>query len=64
MPIEPINEIFYENRGSPVVVQTPQGNVEMRDVERLKVYQSSVTWDDPKFDLEGFYRAGHYALGL
>jgi beta-galactosidase len=63
VPVNPINEIFYENRGRPVVVQTPQGNVEMRDVERLKVYQSSVTWDDPKFDLKGFYRAGHTHWG-
>ena len=28
-----------------------------------KVYNASISWDDPSFQLEGFYRTGHYHWG-
>ena len=32
-------------------------------IERVKVYNASISWDDPSFQLEGFYRTGHYHWG-
>ncbi|MCE7921594.1 MAG: glycosidase [Haliscomenobacteraceae bacterium CHB4] len=59
----PINEIFYENRGRPVVVNTSNGPVNLRDVNRLQVYRADITWNHKDFDLTGFYRTGHYHWG-
>jgi len=47
IPTNTIDQIFYENR-SP---------------ERVKVYQSSMSWDDRWFLLDAFYRTGHYHWG-
>ncbi|MBD3368267.1 MAG: glycosidase [Candidatus Eisenbacteria bacterium] len=55
VPENPIDEIFYENRGRKRTV----GETEIGDVERVKVYQASVSWDDKWFMLDGFYRTGH-----
>jgi beta-galactosidase len=56
----PIDEIFYENRGrSETVVNTSGEGVELNSIERVKVYQSSITWDDRWFQLDAFYRTGH-----
>jgi hypothetical protein len=60
VPVNPIDEIFYENRGRPRQVQADDGtSFRMESNERLKVYQSSVSWDDRWFTLDGFYRTGH-----
>ncbi len=59
----PINEIFYENRGRPRTVLTQNGNVVMTDINRLQVYKSEYTWNHKKFNLTGFYRTGHYHWG-
>ncbi|MDX2285452.1 MAG: glycoside hydrolase family 2 TIM barrel-domain containing protein [Bacteroidia bacterium] len=65
----PINEIFYENRGRIRTVQSFNiGNgantaVELSDAERLKVYQADIDWNAKYFDLKGFYRTGHYHWG-
>ncbi len=59
----PINEIFYENRGRPVVVNTPNGPVNLSDVNRFQVYRADITWSHKDFDLTGFYRTGHYHWG-
>jgi hypothetical protein len=61
----PIDEIFYENRGRTRVVTDVSPNkaaapFTLNGIERVKVYRASVSWDDPAFHLEGFYRAGHY----
>ena len=63
VPVNPIDQIFYENRGRPRLVDTPQGNLELNDIERVKVYQASVNWDDRWFFLEAFYRTGHTHWG-
>ncbi len=57
----PIDQIFYENRGLARRVQF-DGGTEAEDlsgIERVKVYQGSVSWDEPWFRLDGFYRTGH-----
>ncbi|MCB9080149.1 MAG: glycosidase [Lewinellaceae bacterium] len=59
----PINEIFYENRGRPVEVNTANGPVQLADVNRFAVYRADMTWNHKDFDLTGFYRTGHYHWG-
>lgn len=59
VPRNRIDEIFYEKRGRPRQVVGPDGVFTLDGVERTRVYRSSVSWDDPLFQLDGFYRAGH-----
>jgi len=60
VPRNPIDEIFYENRGlTRSLLGTGGETVELESAERVKVYQSSLSWDDRWFSLEGFYRTGH-----
>ncbi|MCC5934303.1 MAG: glycosidase [Balneolales bacterium] len=59
----PIDEIFYENRGRPAEVLTPDGITMLEDVNRLKVYSASYSWNHRYFDLDGFYRTGRYHWG-
>ena len=65
----PINEIFFENRGRPQTAQSvnPATNqietITLGDVERFRVYRADVNWNAKRFDLKGFYRTGHYHWG-
>jgi hypothetical protein len=60
VPQNPIDEIFYENRGRAKTVLDEQGNpVEIQSLERVKVYQADLSWDDRWFMLDSFYRTGH-----
>lgn len=59
----PINEIFYENRGRPVTIQTANGPVVQNDFNRLAVYRADFSWNHKLFDMTGFYRTGHYHWG-
>ncbi|MDP5102223.1 MAG: glycosidase [Nonlabens sp.] len=61
--LNPINEIFYENRGRPQQVDTPDGVVTLNDINRIQVYNASYEWNAKDFDLRGFYRTGHYHWG-
>lgn len=64
VPDNPIDEIFYENRGrSRSFVQADRSTYEDNGVERLKVYRASFGWDERNFRLDGFYRTGHYHWG-
>ncbi len=65
VPDNPINEIFYENRGRPITVSVPtkNGEVTLSGIERVAVYQASVQWDHSLFKLDAFYRTGHYHWG-
>jgi hypothetical protein len=56
----PIDEIFYENRGRSRTVNTDEGNLELTDLNRVKVYNAEFEWNAKDFDLRGFYRKGHY----
>jgi hypothetical protein len=56
----PIDEIFYENRGRRFEVNTDDGNVNLEDPNRVQVYQAEFEWTAKDFDLRGFYRTGHY----
>ncbi|WP_144281355.1 glycoside hydrolase family 2 TIM barrel-domain containing protein [Chryseobacterium echinoideorum] len=60
----PIDQIFYENRGRPIKVLNADGTItEMRDLNRFQVYSASYNWNHKYFDLHGFYRTGHYHWG-
>ena len=59
----PIDEIFYENRGRDVTVNSDDGNVILSDVNRVNVYNAEFEWNAKDFDVRGFYRTGHYHWG-
>lgn len=61
--LNPINEIFYENRGRPVTVSSDNGPVTINDANRVQIYNASYSWNEKYFDLRGFYRTGHYHWG-
>ncbi len=63
VPENRIDEIFYENRGRPRTIIADDQPYEMEDIERVKVYQASISWDDRWFRLDGFYRTGHFHWG-
>jgi len=56
----PINEIFYENRARPIIVNSPNGDVTLADNNRVAVYQAEFEWNAKHFDARGFFRTGHY----
>jgi len=59
----PIDEIFYENRGRTVSVNTDDGNLDLTNLETVKVYNAEFEWNAKDFDLRGFYRTGHGQWG-
>ncbi|MEO0734005.1 MAG: glycoside hydrolase family 2 TIM barrel-domain containing protein, partial [Bacteroidota bacterium] len=59
----PINQIFYEDRGRPITTFTTNGLRAEGDINRLAVYQAEVDWEHDYFNLKGFYRTGHYHWG-
>lgn len=59
----PIDEIFYENRGRNATVNSETGTVELTDVNRVQVYNAEFEWVAQDFDVRGFYRTGHYHWG-
>jgi hypothetical protein len=59
----PINEIFYEKRGRPRAVNTDNGNLVLPSIDRVQIYQADFLWKGKHFDLNGFYRTGHYHWG-
>ena len=63
VPQNPIDELFYENRGQQRQIEADGETFPLQDIERLKIYNAQVSWDDRWFNLEGFYRTGHYHWG-
>lgn len=59
----PIDEIFYENRGRSQAIQTENGDIQLSSLNRVQVYRASVSWTHDWFNLDGFYRTGHYHWG-
>lgn len=58
--LNPIDEIFYENRARVITVPTSEGDVTLPDVNRLNIYQADFEWNAKDFDIRAFYRTGHY----
>jgi beta-galactosidase len=63
VPENTIDEIYYENRGHIRKVSTPDQPMDLDGIERIKVYQAGFSWEDDWFNLDGFYRTGHYHWG-
>ena len=63
VPENPINEIFYENRGRVRTAELDGEQLALTDIERIKVYRAQVSWDSKWFTMNGFYRTGHYHWG-
>ena len=61
--LNPIDEIFYENRGRPVTVNSDNGDVTLQSNNRVQIYRASVKWNDKLFNVNAFYRTGHYHWG-
>lgn len=61
--LNPIDEIFYENRGRPVTLTSDNGDVTLQSNNRVQVYRASYKWNHQLFNLDGFYRTGHYHWG-
>jgi hypothetical protein len=60
----PIDQIFYENRGRPITLQNNNnGNVVVESINRIQLYRASYQWNHKWFNLNGFYRTGHYHWG-
>jgi hypothetical protein len=59
----PIDEVFYENRGRKITVNTPTGTQLINSNNRIQLYRASYNWDAKLFKLTGFYRTGHYHWG-
>ncbi|MBK8230825.1 MAG: glycosidase [Candidatus Eisenbacteria bacterium] len=63
VPENPIDEIFYENRGRERTIRTEDGTADLSGLERVRVYRAGFSWDDRWFQLDGFYRTGHLHWG-
>ena len=63
VPTNPINEIFYERRGIPRTVLGADYQPVTLTSDRVKVHHASLSWEDRLFQLDGFYRTGHYHWG-
>lgn len=61
--LNPIDEIFYENRGRPVEVTTPDGTKSLNSINRVQIYKANFNWESNLFDMYAFYRTGHYHWG-
>ncbi|MEN0065582.1 MAG: hypothetical protein AAGA48_25805 [Myxococcota bacterium] len=61
VPINRIDGIFFENRGdrSGSADDVVEG-FNLSGLERVKLYRASFEWRTKHFDMEGFYRTGHY----
>jgi len=59
----PIDEIFFENRGRSVEIITDNGPVTFIDNNRVQIYQADFDWNSKYADVRGFYRTGHYHWG-
>ena len=63
VPRNPIDEIFYENRALSRKFDVAGEAVDAGPLERVKIYNASISWDDRWFQLDGFYRSGHLHWG-
>jgi len=59
----PIDEIFYENRGRPIILRSGDEDIKIESNNRIQVHRASYEWDHEWFTMKGFYRTGHYHWG-
>lgn len=62
-----LNPIFYENRGRdlrPSIDEpSPQPETDLSGLERVALYQAEFKVNERYFEVDGFYRVGHYHWG-
>jgi len=63
VPVNTIDEIFYENRGRSKRVQGEDEMITLKGIERVALYKADFIWDARWFNLHAFYRSGHYHWG-
>ena len=63
VPENPIDEIFYENRGRARELIGDGEEFTYEGLDRVRLYRGSVSWDDENFELNAFYRTGHLHWG-
>ena len=59
----PIDEIFYENRGRANYINENGEYIDLGPLERIKLYSASFNWDGDLFNLNAFFRKPHYHWG-
>ncbi|MGN8225103.1 glycoside hydrolase family 2 TIM barrel-domain containing protein [Gracilimonas sp. BCB1] len=59
----PIDEIFYENRGRAVELLGQNEAITVESLNRVQIYSASYSWNQDYFNIDGFYRTGHYHWG-
>lgn len=59
----PIDEVFYENRGRTISISNPNGTQQNLVNDRIQLYKSSFSWNASYMNITGFYRTGHYHWG-
>lgn len=60
----PIDEIFYENRGRTRYLVDENGQyTDLGPLERIKLYSATFNWDGKLFNLNTFFRKPHYHWG-
>lgn len=59
----PIDEIFYENRGRPITLRSGDEDIKIESNNRIQIHRASYQWDHEWFSMTGFYRTGHYHWG-
>jgi len=65
-----LNPIFYENRGRGLrpssagrASSSDASTQDLSALERVALYQAELEIDEPLFNLQGYYRVGHYHWG-
>lgn len=59
----PIDEIFYENRGRTNYINENGEYIDLGPLERIRLYSASFDWDGKLFNLSAFFRKPHYHWG-
>lgn len=63
VPTNGINQIFYESRGLDRTLLGSDYQAVKVPGDRVRVHHATVSWEDRLFQLDGFYRSGHYHWG-
>lgn len=64
VPTNPIDEIFFENRGQSQELVTPEGDdFQLDGIQRLKIYRATIGWETSLARIDAFYRVGHSHWG-
>ena len=61
--LNPIDEVFYENRGRGITINGMNGTQHTIVNDRIQLYKSSISWNSAYMNLTGFYRTGHFHWG-